>query len=176
MDAPCDARADADAQVNHDVSPDSMIILRAAQDVVSRPGFDEMLDETRDRVDEIEGESYLARGVSQSRWSNEEAYRLSLVLASVRRTRLRREREGGARRIGHVCAYSFWLRHWPGAVDDTTLAHARTLNFAFRASTWTRVADSVSVNSGKNSASSSRTLLLPFCVLLLRFFVLANAL
>lgn len=32
-----------------------MIILRAAQEVVSQPGFDEMLDQTRDRVDEIEG-------------------------------------------------------------------------------------------------------------------------
>lgn len=41
--------------MNHDVRPDSMIILRAAQEVVSQDGFDDMLDETRDRVDEIEG-------------------------------------------------------------------------------------------------------------------------
>lgn len=45
-------------QVNHDVRPDSMIILRAAQEVVSQAGFDDMLDETRDRVDEIEGECF----------------------------------------------------------------------------------------------------------------------
>lgn len=32
------------------------MILRAAQEVVSEPDFDSMLDQTRDRVDEIEGE------------------------------------------------------------------------------------------------------------------------
>ena len=41
--------------------PDSMIILRAAQEVVSQPGFDEMLDQTRDRVDEIEGMCFGSR-------------------------------------------------------------------------------------------------------------------
>lgn len=51
----------ADIQVHHDVRPDSMIILRAAQEVVSQPGFDDMLDETRDRVDEIEGMCFGSR-------------------------------------------------------------------------------------------------------------------
>ena len=32
-------------------------MLRAAQRVVAVEGFDEMLDQTRDRVDEIEGQS-----------------------------------------------------------------------------------------------------------------------
>lgn len=31
------------------------MILRAAQQVVAEEGFDDMLDQTRDRVDEIEG-------------------------------------------------------------------------------------------------------------------------
>ncbi|KAL1411457.1 hypothetical protein Q8F55_002413 [Vanrija albida] len=41
--------------VRHDVRPDNMLILRAAQQVVAEEGFDSMLDQTRDRVDEIEG-------------------------------------------------------------------------------------------------------------------------
>ncbi|KAI0767071.1 hypothetical protein C8Q74DRAFT_1203613 [Fomes fomentarius] len=40
--------------INHDVSPDSMLILHAAEEVVSEEGFDELLDNVRDRVDEIE--------------------------------------------------------------------------------------------------------------------------
>lgn len=42
------------AQIHHDVSPDSMLILHAAEEVVSEEGFDELLDNVRDRVDEIE--------------------------------------------------------------------------------------------------------------------------
>lgn len=38
------------------------MILRAAQDVVSNPDFDSMLDQTRDRVDEIEGELHCTMG------------------------------------------------------------------------------------------------------------------
>ncbi|KAK4683814.1 hypothetical protein P7C73_g6405, partial [Tremellales sp. Uapishka_1] len=41
--------------VHHDVGPDSIMLLRAAQEVISREGFDKDLDQTRDRVDEIEG-------------------------------------------------------------------------------------------------------------------------
>lgn len=55
-------------QVNHDVRPDSMIILRAAQEVVSQAGFDDMLDETRDRVDEIEGECFGLLWWALGRW------------------------------------------------------------------------------------------------------------
>ncbi|KIJ51319.1 hypothetical protein M422DRAFT_65324 [Sphaerobolus stellatus SS14] len=40
--------------VHHDVRPDSMLILRAALDVVQEEGFDELLDGVRARVDEIE--------------------------------------------------------------------------------------------------------------------------
>lgn len=40
--------------VNYNVRPDSMVILQAAKEVVEVPGFDAMLDEVRDRVDEIE--------------------------------------------------------------------------------------------------------------------------
>jgi len=32
-----------------------MMLLRAAQRTVAEEGFDDMLDQTRDRVDEIEG-------------------------------------------------------------------------------------------------------------------------
>ncbi|CAK9781101.1 hypothetical protein CC85DRAFT_282535 [Cutaneotrichosporon oleaginosum] len=39
----------------HDVRPESVMILRAAQQVTEDPDFDDMLDQTRDRVDEIEG-------------------------------------------------------------------------------------------------------------------------
>ncbi|KAI0741154.1 hypothetical protein C8Q76DRAFT_212225 [Earliella scabrosa] len=35
---------------NHDVSPDSMLILRAAEQVVAEEGFDKLLDSVRDRV------------------------------------------------------------------------------------------------------------------------------
>ncbi|TFK73999.1 hypothetical protein BDN72DRAFT_760579 [Pluteus cervinus] len=41
--------------INHNVRPDSMLILRSAQEVVSQEGFDDMLDGVRNRIDEIEG-------------------------------------------------------------------------------------------------------------------------
>jgi len=41
-------------QANHDVRPDSTLILHAAREVVEGIGFNEMLDSVRDRVDEIE--------------------------------------------------------------------------------------------------------------------------
>ncbi|WVQ82082.1 hypothetical protein IAT38_004210 [Cryptococcus sp. DSM 104549] len=41
--------------LHHHVRPDSMLLLRAAQQVVAVDGFDDALDETRDRVDQIEG-------------------------------------------------------------------------------------------------------------------------
>ncbi|WVQ67251.1 uncharacterized protein L199_005446 [Kwoniella botswanensis] len=41
--------------LNHHVRPDSLLLLRAAQQVVSEENFDEDLDTTRDRVDQIEG-------------------------------------------------------------------------------------------------------------------------
>ncbi|OCF32981.1 hypothetical protein I317_04303 [Kwoniella heveanensis CBS 569] len=41
--------------LNHHVRPDSLLLLRAAQQVVAEDGFDDDLDETRDRVDQIEG-------------------------------------------------------------------------------------------------------------------------
>ncbi|KIP11242.1 hypothetical protein PHLGIDRAFT_83667 [Phlebiopsis gigantea 11061_1 CR5-6] len=40
--------------INHDVTPDSLLLLRAAREVVEAEGFDEQLDDVRDRVDEIE--------------------------------------------------------------------------------------------------------------------------
>ncbi|KAK8864544.1 hypothetical protein IAR55_001794 [Kwoniella newhampshirensis] len=41
--------------LNHHVRPDSMLLLRAAQQVIAEEGFDEALDITRDRIDQIEG-------------------------------------------------------------------------------------------------------------------------
>ena len=41
-------------QINHDVTPDSMLILHAAEEVCAEEGFDELLDGVRARVDEIE--------------------------------------------------------------------------------------------------------------------------
>jgi len=40
--------------INHDVTPDSLLVLRAAEEVVEEEGFDQQLDDVRDRVDEIE--------------------------------------------------------------------------------------------------------------------------
>jgi len=40
--------------INHDVRPDSNLILHAAQQVTEEEGFDELLQGVRDRVDEIE--------------------------------------------------------------------------------------------------------------------------
>ncbi|VDC00320.1 unnamed protein product [Peniophora sp. CBMAI 1063] len=40
--------------INHDVRPDSMLILRAAQEFVGEDGFQDLLDSVRDRIDEIE--------------------------------------------------------------------------------------------------------------------------
>lgn len=40
--------------INHDVTPDSLLILNAAREVVEEPDFDEVLEAVRDRVDEIE--------------------------------------------------------------------------------------------------------------------------
>lgn len=41
-------------QIEHNVTPDSLLLLRAAREVVEEEGFDQMLDDVRDRVDEIE--------------------------------------------------------------------------------------------------------------------------
>ncbi|KAJ7106059.1 hypothetical protein C8R43DRAFT_1046057 [Mycena crocata] len=40
--------------VHHDIRPDSMLILHAAREVVEEEGFDELLENVMDRVDEIE--------------------------------------------------------------------------------------------------------------------------
>ncbi|KAF8273393.1 hypothetical protein EI94DRAFT_1563817, partial [Lactarius quietus] len=40
--------------INHDVRPDSMLILQAAREVVEEGGFDALLDSVRARIDEIE--------------------------------------------------------------------------------------------------------------------------
>ncbi|EJF57530.1 hypothetical protein DICSQDRAFT_173867 [Dichomitus squalens LYAD-421 SS1] len=40
--------------IHHDVAPDSMLILHAAEEVCAEEGFDELLEGVRDRVDEIE--------------------------------------------------------------------------------------------------------------------------
>ncbi|KZT05366.1 uncharacterized protein LAESUDRAFT_727003 [Laetiporus sulphureus 93-53] len=40
--------------VNHDVTPDSLLVLRAAAEVVEDEGFNELLENVLDRVDEIE--------------------------------------------------------------------------------------------------------------------------
>ncbi|KAH9919426.1 uncharacterized protein B0H18DRAFT_1086670 [Fomitopsis serialis] len=42
------------ANTNHDVTPDSVLLLQAAQKVVEEEGFDDLLDGVRNRVDEIE--------------------------------------------------------------------------------------------------------------------------
>lgn len=42
------------SQINHDVRPDSMLILQAAREVVEKEGFDDLLDSVRARIDEIE--------------------------------------------------------------------------------------------------------------------------
>lgn len=40
--------------MHHEVRLDSMLTLEAAKEVVMEPGFDELLEGVRDRVDEIE--------------------------------------------------------------------------------------------------------------------------
>jgi len=40
--------------INHDVRPDSMLILQAAREVVEEDGFDDLLDSVRARIDDIE--------------------------------------------------------------------------------------------------------------------------
>ncbi|OCH86078.1 hypothetical protein OBBRIDRAFT_761900 [Obba rivulosa] len=40
--------------INHDVTPDSVLLLHAAKTVVEEEGFDDVLQSVRDRVDEIE--------------------------------------------------------------------------------------------------------------------------
>jgi len=42
------------AQIHHDVRPDSILVLHAARQVVEDNGFDDILDNVRARVDEIE--------------------------------------------------------------------------------------------------------------------------
>jgi hypothetical protein len=54
---PCQRRPESDflfSKIHHDVRPDSMLILHAAQVVVEEEGFDDLLDSVRGRVDEIE--------------------------------------------------------------------------------------------------------------------------
>ena len=40
--------------INHNVRPDSFLILHAAREVVEEEGFEEKLESVRDRIDEIE--------------------------------------------------------------------------------------------------------------------------
>ncbi|KAF6760221.1 hypothetical protein DFP72DRAFT_883554 [Ephemerocybe angulata] len=40
--------------INHDVRPDSMLTLQVAMEVVEEEGFDDLLNNVRDRIDEIE--------------------------------------------------------------------------------------------------------------------------
>ncbi|KAF9451513.1 hypothetical protein P691DRAFT_699194 [Macrolepiota fuliginosa MF-IS2] len=40
--------------IDHDVRPDSMLILHAAREVCEEEGFDELLESVRDRIDDIE--------------------------------------------------------------------------------------------------------------------------
>jgi len=40
--------------INHDVTPDSMLVLLAAREVVEEEGFEEALDNVRERIDAIE--------------------------------------------------------------------------------------------------------------------------
>jgi len=40
--------------INHNIRPDSFLILHAARDVVQEDGFEEKLNSVRDRIDEIE--------------------------------------------------------------------------------------------------------------------------
>ena len=40
--------------INHNVRPDSLLILHAARDVVEEEGFEERLKSVRNRIDEIE--------------------------------------------------------------------------------------------------------------------------
>jgi len=42
------------SQIQHNVRPDSNLILYAAKQVTEEDGFDELLDGVRDRIDEIE--------------------------------------------------------------------------------------------------------------------------
>lgn len=41
-------------QVHHNVSPDSLLVLRAAQEVVQEPGFDQKLQLVEDRIEYLE--------------------------------------------------------------------------------------------------------------------------
>ena len=40
--------------INHNVRPDSFLILHAAREVVEEEGFEEKLESVRNRIDEIE--------------------------------------------------------------------------------------------------------------------------
>jgi len=41
-------------QIQHNVRPDSNLILSAAQEIINEAGFDELLENVRNRIDEIE--------------------------------------------------------------------------------------------------------------------------
>lgn len=45
---------DSFIQIQHNVRPDSNLILSAAQEVAKEAGFDDLLDNVRNRIDEIE--------------------------------------------------------------------------------------------------------------------------
>lgn len=66
----------AHPQLYHDVRPESVMILRAAQQVTADPDFDGMLDVTRDRVDEIEGERVVSQNGNWG-WTGTEAVLLA---------------------------------------------------------------------------------------------------
>lgn len=50
----CITHSTPQIQINHDVRPDSNLILHAAQAVTEEEGFDDLLEGVRDRIDEIE--------------------------------------------------------------------------------------------------------------------------
>ncbi|KAF7799914.1 hypothetical protein EIP86_011157 [Pleurotus ostreatoroseus] len=52
--------------INHNVTPDSLLLLHAAREVVEEDGFDDMLDDVRARVDEIES-LHRTRELTQAR-------------------------------------------------------------------------------------------------------------
>lgn len=41
-------------QVEHNIRPDSMLILQAAREVTAKEGFNDLLDSVRNRIDDIE--------------------------------------------------------------------------------------------------------------------------
>ncbi|KAG9020697.1 hypothetical protein FS837_007961 [Tulasnella sp. UAMH 9824] len=82
---------------DHMVRPDSMVVLRAAIEIVEEPGFDELLDGVKDRIDAIES-LHRTRELTWKASDNEDTVRIMLQPYEKREKDKENDKENAGRR------------------------------------------------------------------------------